>query len=86
MNKTTGIVLKSFMCRSLNKDAPAFDPASTGQDQIDAFRIKPVFLLQDSVGKSLNGIVILNGNGGLKDDRAAVQGIADEVDGAAGES
>jgi hypothetical protein len=74
------------MCRSLNKHAPAFDPASAGQDQIDAFRINPVFLLQDSFGKSLNGIVIQNWNGSLKDDRATVQGITDEMDCAAGES
>src|SRR5437016_4191417 len=87
-----GMVLKSvIVCRLVTQRLWVYDHTSTlnlaaaRKDQIDSFRIDPVFFFKDPGGKRLNRVVTQYGYRRLQNDGSTIQGIIDEVDRAATE-
>jgi len=68
-----------------NQYAAASDFVTAFEDNSNGLGIDFVFLLQNSGGKRVLGVVVCDGNDGLEDDGASVEIFVDEMDGAAGE-
>ena len=67
------------------QDTAAFDSEFLFENDFNGFGIDSVFLLQDSGGERVLGVVVIYGNDRLQDDRARVEIFVYKMYGAAGE-
>jgi hypothetical protein len=75
----------SLFIRFPNNHTTPFDFASAAKDQVNGFRVKPVFLLENSGRQFFDRITLQNRDDGLKDDGTAIQRLIHKVHRAAAE-
>jgi hypothetical protein len=69
------------------EDAAPFEADATPSDPADGLKQKAVLLFQDAGDEGVNGVVVVDGDGGLGDDGAGVDAaiVEDKLDAATGE-
>jgi hypothetical protein len=65
--------------------AAAYDVVVVADDAGDGLGVGEVLLFEDAFGEGIGGVIVMDRDNALEDDDAVVDGLVDEVDGAAGD-